>query len=290
MGSIISNLLHPTRVVIGNLADKHSAEAAALLRELYSWISPERIITTDIWSAELGQIATNAMLAQQSATFHALSSICSRTDASGPHVSQIVATDPRLTIRAISEAGLLDADQDGLRRDVDCLVYLAQELGLPEVAEYWLCVMRVNDAMNHTIAHRVASCLPDKPGNVALLGFSNGEGILAGVGFVRSLVQRGIPVHIYDPYMTGHEILTSVDCNSGVTVMDDMYQTVSGCSVVVLHTDQGLDREVNWEAVAGLMQAPRFFLDPFQVMGNLDHYGFRTLQMGRHYSRPTIAM
>lgn len=230
------------------------------------------------------------MLAQQSATFHALSSICSRTDASGPHVSQIVATDPRLKIRAISEAGLIDADQDGLRKDVDCLVYLAQELGLPEVAEYWLCVMRVNDAMNHTVAHRMASCLPDRPGDVALLGFSNREGTLAGVGFVRSLVQRGNMVHIYDPYMTRHEILTSVDCNTGVTVMDDMQQTVSGCSVVVLHTDRGLDREVNWKAVAGLMQSPRLFLDPFQVMENMDQYGFRTLQMGRYYSRPTITM
>jgi len=230
------------------------------------------------------------MLAQQSATFHALSSICSRTDANGPHVSQIVATDPRLTIRAIGEAAIIDTDQDILRKDVDCLVYLAQELGLAEVAECWLCVMRVNDVMNHNVAHGMASCLPDRLGNVALLGFSNGEGTLAGVRLIRSLVQRGIPVHIYDPYMTRREILTSVGCNTGVTVMDDMHQAVSGCSAVVLHTDRGLDREVNWEAVAGLMQSPRFFLDPFQVMENMDQYGFRTLQMGRHYSRPTITM
>lgn len=272
------------------MADKHSAEAATLLRELYSWIPPERIITTDVWSAELSRIATNAMLAQQSATFHALSSICSQTDANGPHVSQIVATDPLLKIGVIGEAAIIDTDQDILRKDVDCLVYLAQELGLAEVAEYWLCVMRVNDVRNHNVAHRMAWCLPDKPGNVALLGFSNGEGTLAGVRFVRSLVQRGIPVHIYDPHMSRHEILTSVGCNTGITVMDDMHLAVSGCSAVVLHTDRGLDHEVNWEAVAGLMQSPRFFLDPFQVMENMDRYGFRTLHTGRHYSRPTITM
>ena len=270
-------------MVIGNLSDKHSLEAAALLKKLYTWVPAERILTTDVWSAELGRIATNALLAQQNATIHALSAICSRTDASGPQVSQIVAMDPRLAMHAVNGG----VDEDGLRKDIDCLVYLAQELGLCEVAEYWRCVMRVNDKMNHRVAHRMALRHPERAGGVGMLGFSCTEGTSSSVGFVRTLVQRGAPVHIYDPYMGRDEILATLGSKTGVEVMDDVERTVSGCSAVVLHTDRGLGSEIDWEAVAGSMQSPCFFLDPFHVMGRMEQFGF---QMDGHDSRQGISM
>lgn len=69
--------------------------------------------------------------------------------------------------------------------------------------------------------------------------------------------------------------------------MDDVERTVSGCSAVVLHTDRGLGSEIDWEAVAGSMQSPCFFLDPFHVMGRMEQFGF---QMDGHDSRQGISM
>lgn len=266
-------------MVIGNLPEKHSIEAAILLRKLYSWIPLEHILTTDAWSAELGRIATNALLAQQNATVHALSAICSRTDANGPEVSQIVATDVRMAIRPVSGNCI---DEDSLREDVNCLIYLSRELGLPDVAEYWQCVMRINEAMNHRAINRVSASLPNTTGRVAMLGFSCTDGTMASVEFVQTLLNRGIPVHIYDPLMRKEDILTTVGSNVGVDVMDDLEKTVYGCNAVVLHTDRGLGYDVNWQMVVELMQPPRFFLDPYRVLGGMEQYGF---QMGEYGTR-----
>lgn len=273
------DLLYPSRVVIGNLPGKHSIEAATLLRKLYAWIPPERILTTDVWSAELGRIATNALLAQQNATVHALSVICSRTDANGPEVSQIVAADARMVIRPISGNGV---DEDSLWKDVNCLIYLSRELGLLDVAEYWQCVMRISDAMNHCAMDRVSASLPNTIGMVAMLGFSCTDGTMASVSFVQTLLNRGIPVHIYDPFMRREDILTTLGSNVGVEVMDDLEKAVYGCNAVVLHTDRELGHDIEWQIIAELMQQPRFFLDPYRVMGDMEQYGF---QMGEYGNR-----
>lgn len=169
----MQGLLQPSRIVIGNTPDKHSLAATALLKKLYSWVPSDRILTTDIWSAELGRLATNALLAQQSAIVHALTAVCTQTGANGVDVSRIVGMDPRIAIRPVSSsagnsAGYLD--EDALRKDIDCLVHLAKTLNLPEVADYWDCTMRIKDTMNKRAQQTaLLSRLPDHPEEIATI-------------------------------------------------------------------------------------------------------------------------
>lgn len=154
MGNIIHSLVHPNRVIIGKTSDKHGYEAATLLKNLYTWVPSDRILLTDIWSAELGRLATNALIAQQRAIVHALGTLCTQTGANGLDVSKIVATDSRIAIYPVP--GFLSGtaghhDESALRKDIDYLVYLSNRLGLPGIADFWGFMMQNSDARNSLV-------------------------------------------------------------------------------------------------------------------------------------------
>ena len=277
------SLLQPSRVVIGNARDKHSLAATTLLEKLYPWIPSDRIITTDTWSAELGRLATNALLAQQSAIVHALTAICTQTQANSFDVSRIVGTDSRVAIRPVSSpAGDNDGDldEDTPRKEIDCLVYLAKKLDLPDIANYWDCTMRINDTMNERVRQKaLVPQLPDRPEKIAIIGFRWQNSTEHGVRFVQTLVRRGHMVNICDPYTDSRNIIHALGplAGSGVEVMDDIESAVTGCNTVGTYTDTGLHREILWSSVSGLMLPPRLFLDPHGVMDRrmMEEYGFR---------------
>jgi UDPglucose 6-dehydrogenase len=71
--------------------------AAAALAAVYAqWVPQDRIITMNLWSAELSKLAANAMLAQRVSSVNALSAICEATGADVHEVSHAVGLDSRI--------------------------------------------------------------------------------------------------------------------------------------------------------------------------------------------------
>lgn len=65
-GTAIDDLFNPNRILIGNLETDAGRRAGRLVSSIYeNWVSKDRIIMTNVWSAELGKLASNAFLAQR---------------------------------------------------------------------------------------------------------------------------------------------------------------------------------------------------------------------------------
>ena len=93
-GTAINDLLNADRVLIGGKQNSSGLEAIESLVNIYSnWLSPEQIITTNLWSSELSKLTANAFLAQRISSINALSELCEVTEADIDEVSYAIGTD-----------------------------------------------------------------------------------------------------------------------------------------------------------------------------------------------------
>ncbi|HOG11786.1 MAG TPA: nucleotide sugar dehydrogenase, partial [Smithellaceae bacterium] len=76
-GTAVSDLENPDRVLIGSRETKSGLAARAALVEIYTrWLPREKIITSNIWSAELSKLVANAFLAQRVSSINSISALC----------------------------------------------------------------------------------------------------------------------------------------------------------------------------------------------------------------------
>ncbi|GIJ91083.1 hypothetical protein Asppvi_010048 [Aspergillus pseudoviridinutans] len=286
-GTAIRDLLYPVRIIIGHIfSEDMSPEALTALKGLYAWVPEDRIVTMDAWSSELGKIAASAMLAQQTSSIRSLRAICESTNANITHIEQ--------TVGALSATGYV-AGGSSLLRDVGCLVYLARELGLPEVAEYWRGVLRMEAYQVRRLARRISDSLPkgEERRDVAILGFASKwntilNGNTSATQLVRELTCAGVKVDIYDPHVPKEQIERALGLVSGhldaVTVVEDLHAAYSGCGAVVLHTDWDEFKEgrLDWDKLAGEVESPKVLYDPHGMLDwqKMEKLGFKLLRPG----------
>lgn len=92
-GTAIQDLFNPDRVLIGGRETPDGQKAIKVLKDVYlNWVPEERIICTNLWSAELSKLAANAFLAQRISSVNAMSALC---EATGADVSQVSRDRPR---------------------------------------------------------------------------------------------------------------------------------------------------------------------------------------------------
>ena len=65
--------------------------AAETLADVYAhWVPRERILLTNLWSAELTKLTANAMLAQRISSMNSISALCEATGADVQQVSHAI--------------------------------------------------------------------------------------------------------------------------------------------------------------------------------------------------------
>lgn len=78
------------QVLIGGNEDDNGQRAVKALADVYAhWVPRDRILTTNLWSAELAKLTANAMLAQRISSINSISALCEET---GADVSQVGAS------------------------------------------------------------------------------------------------------------------------------------------------------------------------------------------------------
>ena len=74
-------------MLIGGKDTESGRKAAACLADVYAhWVPRERILLTNLWSAELTKLTANAMLAQRISSINSISALC---EATGADVQQV---------------------------------------------------------------------------------------------------------------------------------------------------------------------------------------------------------
>ena len=83
-GSRVSLLL---QVLIGGKPTTSGKRAIEVLKSVYQhWVPAERILTANLWSAELSKLTANAFLAQRISSINSISALC---EATGADVQQV---------------------------------------------------------------------------------------------------------------------------------------------------------------------------------------------------------
>jgi UDPglucose 6-dehydrogenase len=109
------------------------------------------------WSSELSKLVANSMLAQRISSINSISAICEKTGADIDEVAKSIGMDPRIGDKYL-KAGI-GFGGSCFRKDVLSLVYLAETLGLEEVAAYWTQVLTINEWQRDRFVRRAIRCL-----------------------------------------------------------------------------------------------------------------------------------
>ena len=135
------------------------------LRSVYEhWIPKDRILCTNLWSAELSKLTANAFLAQRISSVNSISALCEATGAPraprrepagrgraaftanplraprapGADVQQVsrsIGTDSRIGPKFLSAS--VGFGGSCFQKDILNLVYICETVGLQPVADYW---------------------------------------------------------------------------------------------------------------------------------------------------------
>lgn len=221
-GTAVRDLMQPDRVIIGCESTISGHRAAAALADLYAaWVPRSRIAPINIWSSELCKLAANAMLAQRISSINSISAICERTGADVSEIAKSVGMDARIGSQFL-KAGL-GFGGSCFRKDIASLTYLAESLGLPEVAAYWNGVLAMNNFQRDRFARHVIASLNNtlRGKKIAILGYAfkknTGDARESpALDVIRILLEENPRcITIYDP------LCSEVDIKRELAVLDD---------------------------------------------------------------------
>ena len=127
---------------------------------------------TNVWSSELAKLTANAFLAQRISSINSISALCENTGADVREVARAIGSDRRIGSEFLDSGPGFGGSC--FKKDILNLVYLAEYFGLPEVADFWEGVVRLNNWHQHRISKLIAKKLFGTLSGkkIAILGFA----------------------------------------------------------------------------------------------------------------------
>jgi UDPglucose 6-dehydrogenase len=276
-GTAIDDFMKPDRVVIG--ADAGSEWAADAVEDLYRPLGGE-LVRTDVASAEMIKLASNAFLATKISFINEIANVCEATGADVTEVARGMGLDRRIG-PSFLRAGV-GYGGSCFPKDVSALKQLAGNTGYH--FQLLNAVIEVNELQKRRVIAKLEKHLGSLVGKrIALLGLAfkpDTDDMREATSLVLSarLQGEGAVVTAYDPVAekSAAGLLPSVElANSAAEALD-------GADAAVLVTEWNEFAELDWPALSESMARPlvvdgRNFLDA----GALRDAGFTYEGIGR---------
>ncbi len=306
-GTAVNDLLHADRVLIGGDQTPEGLEAIEALTEIYAnWIPRERIIQTRLWSSELSKLTANAFLAQRVSSINAVSALCERTGADVDEVARAVGMDSRIGPKFLKAS--VGFGGSCFQKDILNLVYLCRHFGLPEVADYWEQVIKMNDYQKHRFAQHVITTLFNTVSGkkIAMLGWAfkkdtNDSRESAAIYVSDELLQDQAEVHVYDPRVSpermvddllylqsikegnGSHILSEEQIRERLIIHKEPYPALKDAHAVMVVTEWDEFKDYDWTRIHKDMLKPAFLFDGRNILDSkaLKKIGFQVYQIGK---------
>jgi UDPglucose 6-dehydrogenase len=288
-GTAMKDLENPDRVLIGSRETKSGLKARAELAGIYArWISQEKIITSNIWSSELSKLVANAFLAQRVSSINSISALCEKADADVTEVARAVGMDSRVGSKFLN-AGI-GFGGSCFKKDILNLVYLCNYYGLPEVANYWESVVKINEYQQERfITNILGSMFNTLAGKkICILGFAfkadTGDTRESpAICITRRLLTEHAEVIISDPKALKNAALDLANEEGSIAYIEDPYRAASGCHALAILTDWNLYKKLDYKKIYKSMVKPAFIFDGRNI---LDHkkcfeIGFNVYPIGK---------
>ena len=288
-GTAIEDLTNPDRVLIGGEENENGRKAAETVAELYAhWVPRDRLLLTSVWSSELSKLVANAMLAQRISSVNSISALCERTEADITEVSRAIGMDTRIGAKFLQAS--VGFGGSCFRKDILHLSYLCEYYGLPEVADYWSSVVRINewqtDRFFQNILHELFNTLAGK--TITMLGFAFKQDTgdtrdSPAILLCEKLVGENARVRIHDPKALENARADLKHLNADISFVEDVYEAVEGAHALALVTQWAEYRELDYERIFKVMAEPAFIFDG---RNHLDHaklfeIGFNVFPLGK---------
>ena len=287
-GTAIKDLLEPDRVLIGGPETEEGHRALEAVVDVYAaWVPRERILTTNVWSAELTKLAANAFLAQRVSSINAIAGLCEATGADVDEVARVVGADRRIGPKFLKAGPGFGGSC--FKKDVLNLVYLCETFGLHTAAEYWMGVIKMNQHQQERIVSRLFSAMFNTLANkkIALFGFAfkadTGDTRETPAATVaRLLAEEHVRVTVTDPKALDNARRDLADL-SEVVYETDEYKAAEGADAIVLMTDWRHYPTLDWRRIYDSMRKPALVFDTRNCLdaAELKWIGFRVLNVGK---------
>ncbi len=246
-GSAVHDFMHPDRVVIGDVGD-WAGDAVA---ELYAPLDAP-LVRTDIASAEMVKLASNAFLATKISFINEIANVCEETGADVVEVARGMGLDERIGPKFL-QAGI-GFGGSCFPKDVDALKQLAGNSGYH--FQLLTAVIEVNELQKRRVIGKLHKHLGGLVGKrIALFGLAfkpNTDDMREASSLVLSarLNADGADVVAYDP-VAEQQARALV---SGIEFADSPLDAAEGADAVVLVTEWAEFLELDWASVAERMR------------------------------------
>jgi UDPglucose 6-dehydrogenase len=251
----------------------------------------ERILTTNLWSSELAKLVANAFLAQRISSINSISALCENTGANVEEVARAIGTDSRIGPKFLKAS--VGFGGSCFQKDILNLVYLCGYFGIPEVADYWDHVVRINDWQKSRYVTRVIRTLFNTVSGkrLAVLGFAfkkdtNDTRESPAISICKALLDEQARLAIYDPKVEASQIFADLEIkvdDPRIEICSSAAQATRGCHGVLVLTEWDEFRDLDFAKVYEEMHKPAWVFDGRNVldMVKLKSLGFYVYSIGK---------
>lgn len=269
-GTAMADLENPDRVLIGGDSGEEGSKAIEKVVQLYAhWIDRKKIITTNLWSSELSKLTANAFLAQRISSINAISALCEATGADVDEVANAIGTDSRIGPKFLKSS--VGFGGSCFQKDILNLSYLCQHFDLPEVAEYWKQVIRINDYQKDRFVRRMMAAMFNTVSgkSICILGFAfkkdtNDLRESPAITVCSRLLEEKANIKIYDAKVTEESILSSLglkQASERISFHKSAKDAAVGTHAIALLTEWDEFKELDLESIYSSMEKPAHFFD-----------------------------
>jgi UDPglucose 6-dehydrogenase len=288
-GTAIRDLERPDRVLIGSEESPGGLQARRALVDIYAnWVPRDRIIESNVWSAELSKLTANAFLAQRLSSINSISALCEKTEADIDEVAHAIGTDSRIGSKFLKAS--VGFGGSCFRKDILNLVYLAEGYGLSEVAQYWEAVVRMNEWQEarfvRTMLANMFNTVAGK--RIAIFGFAfkanTGDTRESpALAVARDLLAERAHVVVTDPKALPNARADLARMDGVVEFEEDPYAAAAGSHAIAVLTEWDIYRTLDYRRIFDAMIKPAFVFDGRNVLDHEALYsiGFNVFPIGK---------
>lgn len=278
-GTAVSDFLNPDRIIIG----VETKKARDILIEIYKKYE-DRVLVTNIDTAELIKHASNSFLAVKISYINMISELCEKTEADVELVAKGMGLDPRIGPRFL-QAGL-GYGGSCFPKDVSALIWMGEDLGV----KFNLLkeVDRINKERIKVFVEKIKKSLwilKDK--KIAVLGLSfkpETDDIrnAPSIDVIKELLNEGAKVRLYDPKAMDNMKEVFPEQPPQILYVNSPYEAVEGAAALLIITEWDEFKGLDLKKIKDVMANPiiidgRNIFEPEDVRS----LGFEYYSVGR---------
>lgn len=288
-GTAVRDLRDPDRVLIGSRETETGLAAREEVVKIYAnWVSREKIITSNVWSAELSKLVANAFLAQRISSINSMSALCEKTKADINEVAKAIGMDSRIGSKFLRPS--VGFGGSCFKKDIMNLVYICDHYGLEEVARYWESVIKINEYQERRFVKTMIKVMFNTVAGkkIAVFGFAfkkdTGDTRESPAIYVsRMLLSEKAHVVVTDPKAMGNAKLDIPEEKGVMEYVDDPYRAAEGAHAVAILTEWDEFAGLDYQRIFDKMEKPAFIFDGRDILDHkkLFEIGFSVFPIGK---------